>query len=154
MGKSIFSRPILCLIARKRRGRSQFFFSPKEAQLLFRQLQKLSAKNIAALIIINGDSYYAIEKKKKKLVCVNLRQRVHVTPFISYRNLGLFTNPLKYCNSGKNFTCPIHLYNSTRYITLTSPNWHSRFWSGQTQLPRHLPRELETLQLFNQLHSN
>ena len=34
---------------RKWRGRSQFFFSPKEAQLLFRQLQKLSAPNIAAL---------------------------------------------------------------------------------------------------------
>ena len=26
-----------------------FFFSPKEAQLLFRQLQNLSARNIAAL---------------------------------------------------------------------------------------------------------
>ena len=29
--------------------RISFFFSPKEAQLLFRQLQKLSTQNIAAL---------------------------------------------------------------------------------------------------------
>ena len=37
------------LISAKTTPRTSIFFSPKEAQLLFRQLQKLSARNIAAL---------------------------------------------------------------------------------------------------------
>ena len=37
------------LISAKTTRRTLIFFSPKEAQLLFRQLQKLSAQNIAAL---------------------------------------------------------------------------------------------------------
>ena len=37
------------LISAKTTRRTSIFFSPKEAQLLFRQLQKLSAQNIAAL---------------------------------------------------------------------------------------------------------
>ena len=37
------------LINAKTTRRTSIFFSPKEAQLLFRQLQKLSAQNIAAL---------------------------------------------------------------------------------------------------------
>ena len=37
------------LISAKTTRRTSIFFSPKEAQLLFRQLQKLSARNIAAL---------------------------------------------------------------------------------------------------------
>ena len=37
------------LISAKTMRRTSIFFSPKEAQLLFRQLQKLSARNIAAL---------------------------------------------------------------------------------------------------------
>ena len=37
------------LIRAKMTWSISFFFSPKEAQLLFRQLQKLSARNIASL---------------------------------------------------------------------------------------------------------
>ena len=37
------------LISAQTTWRTSFFFSPEEAQLLFRQLQKLSTRNIAAL---------------------------------------------------------------------------------------------------------
>ena len=49
-GKSMFSRPPQMLIyANKRENDVADFFLPKEAQLLFRQLHKLSARNITAL---------------------------------------------------------------------------------------------------------
>ena len=50
--KSIFFPDPPCIFMLIRRGNDVadlIFFSPKQAQLLFRQLQKLSARNIAAL---------------------------------------------------------------------------------------------------------
>ena len=46
-----FQTPKMLIYANKRENDAAdlIFFSPKEAQLLFRQLQKLSARNIAAL---------------------------------------------------------------------------------------------------------
>ena len=51
MGKSIFPDPKMLIYANKLENDAAdlIFFSPKEAQLLFRQLRKLSAKNIATL---------------------------------------------------------------------------------------------------------